>query len=110
VTGDHVSALVGIINAGKESLLPVDLVESRLDPVDLRALDRRWRPPVRLLRLLSSLSEISYRSSNSVASVEKLSRVHGADDEPGEVLSLIEDGDEGGIGARIKWFPRGVGK
>lgn len=45
-----------------------------------------------------------------MASVVKLSLVQGADDSAGDMLSVSEDVDEGGIGADMKWFPLGVGK
>lgn len=41
----------------------------------------------------------------------KLARVHGAEEGVGDgMLSVSEDEVEGGIGADMKWLPRGVGK
>lgn len=99
-----------MMRAGRELRDARELTESideRLDLLDGRTCARR----IKVFRFLASSSdEASYRSSNSVALVVKLSLVQGAElgaaDSSSELSSVVS----AGIGADMKWFPLGVGK
>jgi hypothetical protein len=90
-------------SAGSELLEPLLLV---VESTDARR-GLLLRRVLFLLRTLflrpdSSSEDTSYKSSNSVASVVKLSLVHGAEEGEGEILSASEAVDDGGIGADMK--------
>lgn len=109
-TPGHGSPCEGMTRDGREfreDLLLFESTEFRFTCLDCRVL---FLLLADLLILESSSEDTSYRSSNSVASVVKLSLVQGADEGVGETLSVSEDDVERGIGADMKWLPLGVGK
>jgi hypothetical protein len=81
-TPGHGSPREGMTSAGSEPREALDALESADERRELVLLFRRELCLRRRLffRRVSSSDDTSYRSSNSVASVVKLSLVHGAED------------------------------